>query len=537
MTRAKSNPEGKPFTATPKRNRRGEKEVLYRPRIGNKRERVKLDPDDAKGFAQEVEDQIDQRRREAGARMQRARAAAAAKREREQAEKAEQRKAAKQQRKPKTKEPTEKKFSAQRVRAREQAKKREEKSRERQRKADERNERAIAKIREAERRKEARDDRRDESERSKHDAWHASVYLSEDGGGGGLSAAAERMLTEKQRKAITPGLRAWVPAGYLPSLTDGNARPAVFWNADKITAKNREDILRAVAADITLASFGGRSSDPAAHWYLPDAGAALVALAQRTGYYAVRNLRDRDPYTDVHKAAKISGVWALGLGGPSLKERYSITHIPTGMRVRAWEDRKQAEHVLGELADKVPAILTTDAKEASRQMQAAGALEIMQSRRNPSGKPKLQRAPVWAELGICREITVAPGDTIKMPGAYRLCYATHERTLYAFPAKPGRFPEEVLKRELYAADVLREKWQGRQPLEVHAWALDVPGKGERWQSLGPAKAIVYRSDKRSRTGAHTYIHEFGKGVRAEKYRETYRIRGGRLTVNDRGIVF
>lgn len=70
--------------------------------------------------------------------------------------------------------------------------------------------------------------------------------------------------------------------------------------------------------------------------------------------------------------------------------------------------------------------------------------------------------------------------------------------------------------------------------------LEVPAP--KLKKLGPAKHIVYRSDKWNPGRDIDYIHDFGRDVDlwagpSERDPQIFMVKGGRLTVTERGIVY
>lgn len=115
-----------------------------------------------------------------------------------------------------------------------------------------------------------------------------------------------------------------------------------------------------------------------------------------------------------------------------------------------------------------------------------------------------------------------------------LFYAPSRRILFWLTGYgKSKWKREAMTGE--AAAKFRE-WSRRE--SEHTTTLKIPDVDMR--SIGRATQIEYTSDKWGGKKKE-YVHEFSRAVKAYRYergsKELTAVRGGRMTVNDRGIVY
>lgn len=157
--------------------------------------------------------------------------------------------------------------------------------------------------------------------------------------------------------------------------------------------------------------------------------------------------------------------------------------------------------------------------------------------KNPKrrGGPNLARLGACAQLGQVLELIVEHDDGTQELHRWK----ANRPTLLWSPKQKcllwvhGRRPTDRRKgatRKDGAAKTF-ERWSQREAKSTSS--LMVPAKPLK--ALGRAVQIVYRSDKWSQVA--TYEHDFSRGARAYGAGQVFAVRGGALTVTERGIVY
>lgn len=158
---------------------------------------------------------------------------------------------------------------------------------------------------------------------------------------------------------------------------------------------------------------------------------------------------------------------------------------------------------------------------------------------NPRGGPNLARLGTCAELGRVVELRVEAEDGQTYAHRWksarpRLLWSPQQRCLVWVMGADLENRQRGAVRTDGAARSF-ERWAARDA--VQTGTITVPaGPLKR---LGRAVSIIYISDKwdtRGKAGKR-YIHEFTSRPGAYNHRAVFAVRGGRLTVTERGIVY
>ena len=194
--------------------------------------------------------------------------------------------------------------------------------------------------------------------------------------------------------------------------------------------------------------------------------------------------------------------------------------------------RTTAKSAARKVATAARAVAEVAEEAAERPTPIQGDLFKNPRRR---GAPNLAHLGAVAQLGQVLELIVETpngGQEVHRWRANRptLLWSPRQKCLiWVF----GRRPAARRKGASRADGAARtfERWAQRPAASTSS--IDIPSKP--LQALGRALQIVYRSDKWGQVA--TYEHDFSAGARAYGAGPVFAVRGGALTVTERGIVY
>ena len=199
---------------------------------------------------------------------------------------------------------------------------------------------------------------------------------------------------------------------------------------------------------------------------------------------------------------------------------------------RTTAKRTTAKSAARKVATAARAVAEVAEEAAERPTPIQGDLFKNPRRR---GAPNLAHLGAVAQLGQVLELIVETpngGQEVHRWRANRptLLWSPRQKCLiWVF----GRRPAARRKGASRADGAARtfERWAQRPAASTSS--IDIPSKP--LQALGRALQIVYRSDKWGQVA--TYEHDFSAGARAYGAGPVFAVRGGALTVTERGIVY
>lgn len=170
--------------------------------------------------------------------------------------------------------------------------------------------------------------------------------------------------------------------------------------------------------------------------------------------------------------------------------------------------------------------------------QMSGVRELA---RNPSGTGTSLDGAVAIQLGKVIELVV--GGRLVKTGRAPLLWFPQWKSLVFFEGVRASSPSSSKLAALEESTRITrqmsafEKWARREAKQSRE--MTFPAGARKWLAIGRAERIDYWSDKKG--SKHEYTHDFGQSVRGyilQRGRKTamWVIRGGRMTVTERGIV-
>ena len=219
--------------------------------------------------------------------------------------------------------------------------------------------------------------------------------------------------------------------------------------------------------------------------------------------------------------------------------RQALADEPRKPRKRKASKRKASKRSTRRSPARKVAEVAERASDVAAEVAKPGQLGLFNPDGNPRGAPNLARLGTVAELGRVVELRVEADDGRTYAhrwrsGRPRLLWSPTQRCLVWVMGASLDNRQKGAVRSDGAARVF-ESWAQRDAVQTAT--ISVPAA--KLKKLGRAVSIIYTSDKWGARGGRTtqYIHEFSQSVKAYGGGSVFAVRGGRLTVTERGIVY
>lgn len=151
-------------------------------------------------------------------------------------------------------------------------------------------------------------------------------------------------------------------------------------------------------------------------------------------------------------------------------------------------------------------------------------------------EPKQKRNPIGKKVR---------GRTIQFKDRWELIWDPIKKVLYGVQKsnmKKGTLNKGLSNHPSFKMVKVFKDQDAREAFEVNL------GKTAQFEDLGKAVHVVYRSDKWNKGTHYDYIHEFGEDgyvvnknhgvtLQYDPINRVYKMAGGKLNVDERGIIF